>query len=102
MAIHVDDVGTVMTFTFLSGDVADTPIDLATATDIQLILKSPKGTRKTKTLAKTTDGHDGMAQFTSVAGDFHEAGTWKAEGCLTTATGKWWSSEAQFTVEAHL
>lgn len=78
--VHFNDIGTVILVTVndcVNGTVL--PLDVSTATDLDIILRSPSGSVYTKTAVLNTDGTDGKIKYTSVDGDFNEIGVWKVQ-----------------------
>ena len=72
--IRVDDFGTIIRLTVKDQD--SVIVDVSSATTLQIIFRPPSGEFITKTATKTTDGTDGDIQYTTLAGDIEEIGTW--------------------------
>lgn len=97
---HVGDIGTAIEFTFTDED--DAVIDLAAASTLEATLHKPDGATVTKTLALKTDGSDGIARYLTLAGDFDQAGPWRAQGYVVTAAGEWSSDVVSWRVAPNL
>jgi hypothetical protein len=93
--IHVGDIGTVFKITFKDGTSI---IDISGATTKNIIFCKPDGTKATKAGTFTTDGTDGILQYTTVTGDLNIQGVWKIQGFITTTSGSWYSSIGYFEV----
>lgn len=74
--IHVGDIGTAFRVTLTEDGV---PVDISTATLINLILSKPDESIATKTAVLYTDGTDGIIEYRTVSGDLDQAGKWKAQ-----------------------
>jgi hypothetical protein len=90
-----DDVGTVIQVTVMENDVA---LDISAATVKQLIFRKPGDTIVTKDAEFVTDGSDGKIDYTTVAGDLDQDGTWEIQAYIEMGGGKWSSEIATFTV----
>lgn len=97
--IHVDDIGTVFEFTFRNGSDVD---NISTATSLSVKFKKPSGATSTKPLTLTSDGSDGKAQYTTIAGDLDEEGGWQAQGYAAFPDGAWRTNKRKFNVEGNL
>jgi len=108
--IHQDDLGTEFLVTItecLSG--VDTPLDISPTIGKEIIFTQPDGTRLVKsavftpiTSGGTGDGTDGKLSYFTVVGDLDQVGTYKMQGVVTTAAGKWSSTIEKFKVKANL
>lgn len=98
--IHLNDIGTVIQITITN--CAGTAIDISNATDIDFIFKKPSGTSITRTGAFSTDGTDGVVEYTLIAGDMDEVGTWKIQVNITAPNGTWSSCFESFKVHRNL
>ena len=76
--IHVGDVGIVFTITIVDAD--SVAVDISGATDKVLFFRKPSRTRVRQAAEFVTDGTDGQLQYTTVAGDIDEAGSWQVQG----------------------
>lgn len=78
-------------------------VDLSTATIKQLVLKSPKGIIQIKAAIFTTDGRDGMIQYTTTSiNDLNESGTWQVQAYLEMPDFVGYSTISSFLVNANL
>ena len=98
--VHQYDIGTIFRFEVLNEK--EKIIDLSVATTKEIIFKTPNGTTLTKPASLTTDGKDGLMEYTTVAGDLDQAGSWQRQGHLVLSAGEWRSSIVQFTVHSNL
>lgn len=97
--IHVGDIGTVLLVTIKDDGVV---VDLSTATTLVLSLKKPNGISYDKTPLLYTDGADGIIKYTSVDGDFDQAGAYKLQATVTLSGGVYHSSISDFKVYKNL
>lgn len=98
--IHKYDIGTVFRFTVKYNGSAD---DISDATTRQVTFQKPSGTKVTKTLSLVNDGTDGLVQYTTVADDLDEIGTWKAQCYIVyDDTQKWYTDIITFKVHRNL
>jgi len=101
--VHYNDIGTVFLVTVndcVSGSA--TALDLSSASTLQIILKSPSGTAKTKSALLYTDGTDGKIQYTTVDGDLDEVGTWRIQANVTISGATHRSNVTSFKVYENL
>lgn len=97
--IHVDDIGTRLIMTVIDdGEI----VDISTATDIDVILKKPDTSSDINPGLFYTDGTDGKIKYTSVSGDFDQAGTYKIQGVVTLPSGTFHTSISDFKVYCNL
>jgi hypothetical protein len=94
--LHVNDFGTVLTFTFL--DESNEVVPLAGLTSREIIFKKPDGTRLSKTPSLTTDGSDGKVYYTLASGDFDVKGMWQVQGRAANASSNYYSDVLTFKV----
>lgn len=87
---RVGDIGTVLRVTLVElVDGVETEVDVSTASTKQIKLKDPSGNVTAKTASFYTDGTDGVLQYTTISGDFDEAGNWQMQPYVVLAAG--WS-----------
>ena len=97
--VHLGDIGTVFVVT-VKDDT--TVVNISAATTKQIIFMAPDGGKLTKTASLTTDGTDGKMQWTTIANDLDEPGTWKIQGKVVLAAGTWYTDISTFVVEGNL
>lgn len=96
--IIAGDYGQTIQLTVLDVDT-NAAADLSGYTTSQLIiLRDPDGNEASKTAAFTTDGSDGVVEYTLVEDDIDEEGNWRARVQVTSATAKLTSLWSPFTV----
>ena len=98
--VHNGDVGTAFRLTIVN--TAGTAIDVSTATTKYIYFQDPTGAKVQKTAAFTTNGSDGKIQYTTIAGDIDEVGTWMIQGYVETSLGKFWTEKDSFRVYSTL
>jgi len=97
--VHLNDVGTVFVVTVKDDTTA---VDISAATTKQIIFMAPDGGKLTKAATFTTNGTDGKMQWTTVANDLDEPGTWKIQGKVVLTAGTWYTDISTFVVEGNL
>ena len=98
--IFEGDTGTVVEVAVKDENGA--ALDVSTATTKDIILKKPDGTMLTKAASFTTDGSDGMIEFTSLATDFDKPGDYRLQAYIEMPSGSWHSTRNSFIVEFNL
>lgn len=98
---HVGDEGTELIFTFKDGST-DAAVDISAASTLKATFRRPDGSRFTVDLEPVSDGVDGRARYSTQAGDLSVAGSWRAQGYVVNANGKWWSDIVSFAVAPNL
>jgi hypothetical protein len=96
--IHEGDTGTELNATVV--DQFGTPVNVSTATVLNVYFQRPNGTRFTRTAVFETGGADGRIQYTLQAGDIDMDGTWVRQWHVEMPAGKWTSDEISFFVKA--
>jgi DUF4097 and DUF4098 domain-containing protein YvlB len=99
--IHIGDVGTRFLFTIQDCDDVN-PLDVSTASSIEIIFKKPDSSTLTVTATFLTDGTDGKVYYDTVAGDIDQVGRWQVQGKVTFPTGVFYSDIHKFQVYANL
>ena len=94
--VHNGDVGTIFRLTIT--DSSSTAIDVSTASTKYIYFLDPSGVKHKKTAAFYTDGTDGIIQYTTIAGDIDEVGTWQMQGYVETSLGKFYMEKSSFQV----
>lgn len=91
---YVGDIGTKIE--------VNTYIDLTTATVMQLKIKKPDGTimTKTATIPVGLTAADGKIVYTTIAGDFDQAGLYLVQPYIETASTEHLGNTDKFTVYA--
>lgn len=97
--IHQNDIGTQFRCT-IKDDT--TPVDLSSASSLQLIFTKPTGAQLTKTAFLYTDGTDGIIYYNTVSGDLNEVGQWKIQARIVFSTGTWKSDIKRFKCHRNL
>jgi hypothetical protein len=87
--LHVGDKN----FTFAVTITEDCqPIDISSATDIDIIFSKPDGTSVIKSAVFVTDGTDGKIKYITIDNDIDQAGVWKIQAVVTLGTGSLYHS----------
>jgi len=97
--VHVGDIGTIFRVTLMDGSSA---LDVSGASTLQIIFKKPDNSNDTQTAVFTTDGTDGVVQYTSIAGDLDAAGKWAIQANVVLPAGSWKSNVSTFRVHENL
>jgi hypothetical protein len=95
--IHIGDVGTRFMFTIQDCDTA-TPVDVSSATSIEIIFKKADGSALTVSGAFFTDGTDGKVYYDTANEDVDKVGYWKVQGKVNFPEGKFYSDIHKFQV----
>jgi DUF4097 and DUF4098 domain-containing protein YvlB len=99
--IHIGDVGTKFLFTVQDCDDVN-PLDVSTASSIEIMFKKPDGSLLTVVGTFLTDGTDGKVYYDTVSGDIDQIGYWKVQGKVTFPTGLFYSDIHKFQVYSNL
>jgi hypothetical protein len=95
--IRLGDVGTVFVITITEdGD----PVDISTATDMEIRFLKPSGETASLAAAHTTDGTDGKLEGTTTVDFIDETGFWSMQGFIELPSGAWHSEASDFRVTA--
>ena len=108
--IHEDDIGTeFIVIINKCEDGVESPLDISSATLLQVIIKRSDDTTVTGAASFTSvasggtaDGSDGKISYFTVTGDLTPTGTYKIQGIVTTPVGKWSSEVDHFKVKDNL
>lgn len=100
--IHVNDIGTVFRGTVYEDCDAQTLVDISTASVMVMYFQKPDGSVVTQTAVFSTDGTDGKMQYTTIASDLDQAGSWKMQGKVTLPAGDWHTDIHKFKVLSNL
>lgn len=109
--IHENDIGTefIATITECDGSGMQIPLDISTATLIQITFRNPLGVVTTKAVSFTSidsggtgTGSDGKISYFTVDQDLVPSGAYRIQGIVTTPAGKWSSSIERFNVVRNL
>lgn len=96
--IKVGDIGTVFRMTVI--DCATSAIvDLSSQTAMVYTFKKPDGTLITRTPVFTTDGTDGVIEYTTIASDIDAAGQWFLQAKVTITAGVFTAGQISFEVK---
>lgn len=99
--IHVADVGTIVRPRIVDCQTGD-PVDISTATTLQITFTKPDKTIMVRTAVFTTDGTDGKMQYVIQSGDLDQMGFWEYQGKVILPSGTWHASIEEFKVLANL
>ena len=94
--IHNSDIGTIFRLTIT--DTSGTAIDVSTATIKYFYFQKPDRSKIKRTAEFYDDGTDGIIQYTSVAGDIDQDGSWNIQGYVETSSGNFYTQMASFQV----
>lgn len=97
--IHLNDIGTKFQVTVKDGDSV---VNISSASTKSLIFKKPSGTKMTKTAAFTSDGSDGKIDYTVIADDLDEVGTYQLQGNVVISDGTFYTDIQTFKVHRNL
>ena len=89
--IHVHDYGTIDQYQIRDED--NNIVNIA-GRSLVLYYTRPDGSLLTKTPSLTTDGTDGLLQYTFASGDITQAGWWQVQ----TRVDTWYSTHPMFRV----
>lgn len=98
---HVDDIGTPFILEVVNKKTG-APLDLSTASSLQIRFKAPGTVTVVKTATLFTDGKDGQIQYLSISGDLHTEGQWKMQAEVVVGTATWHSDVVSFQVASNL
>ncbi len=100
--IHGSDIGSVIIATISSAGVVANVSDASDSGTKELVFRDPSENLLTKNAVFTTNGTDGKIQYTSVAGDFDEAGRWRIQAHISDADEDYFANVGEFTVLGNL
>lgn len=92
------DYGQVIQLTVLDTDTGEAGDVSGYAASQSMVFRDPSGNDGTKVAAFTTDGSDGLVQYTLVDGDIDEDGNWNVRVILTSASAVLTSTWLEFLV----
>lgn len=98
--IHKNDIGTIFKFTLKDCD--NIVVDISGATTKNILFTKPTGVLLTKAGTFTTNGTDGLLQYTTLSGDLDVLGVWQAQAMIVLANGTWRSDVVRFIVHRNL
>lgn len=98
---HKNDVGTRLLITVKDDGE---PVDISTAISRQVILKRPDDSIVNRSASVFQDGSatSGVMYYDTILGDFSEAGIYKLQGKLITASGTYFTDLYTFKVQCNL
>lgn len=105
---HVGDIGTFFRLRVkeLPPGVTDPalaePVDLSTASNMQIVFLSPAKRRFVVTAVLTNDGADGLMEYVTQSGDLDVKGRWKMQGLFSIGPATWATDIVTFEVSANL
>ena len=97
---RLGDVGSLIRVT-VTEKGSNKPLDVALAMHT-FIFKKPSGEVIERVPTMTTNGADGLLEYTTADGDLDEAGPWQGQVFLVYATGQWHSDPFSFPVAGNL
>ncbi len=97
--IHVNDIGTV--FRVEIKNASGAVVNISGATSKNIYFQKPDGTVVTETGSFTTDGTDGLIQYTTLVTDLDQGGLWSYQAKVELASGTWSSDVIYFDVFAN-
>ena len=100
-AIVSEDYGQPIVVIFIDVDTGSAADISSYATSKAMIFKSPAGVQISKAASFTTDGSDGMIEYTVLSTDttlLRQPGTWQIRGRVTSATAKLSTKWFEFTL----
>lgn len=98
--LHLYDYGTVLKINVV--DSAGNSQSISDATDILFLLEKPNESIISRSGILTTDGSDGLIQYTVASGDLDMAGIWSIQGRVFTPGGSYSTSISEFRVDKNL
>lgn len=98
--IHVGDIGTELRLRIVDG--CGVPVDISSATTLEICVKTPSGGVKTFTASETTDGTDGRLSYITVMDDLDEDGTWEIQAHVITPSSEFRSQIQTFVVKPNI
>lgn len=98
--LHKYDYGTVLKINVVKSD--GTTQDISGATSILFFLEKPNEAIITRTGTLTTNGSDGLIQYTVASGDLDMIGIWSIQGRVVTSGGSYSTSISEFRVDKNL
>ncbi len=93
--IHKNDIGTVFRLTIVDQDGAVVDVSSDPSPEIKFKVGSQV---LTKLATFTTNGTDGIIQYTSVSGDLTPGGNWTMQGHVILTSGEWHTTKVEFKV----
>lgn len=97
--IHLGDIGTVFEITVMDGSVV---VDISTATTTEFVFEKPSNATVTQTAVFVTDGTDGELEYTTVADDLDEVGSWRLQVYIVMPSWTGRSDIGSFEVHKNL
>jgi hypothetical protein len=94
--IHVSDVGVQFEYRLLNPDAS--PLDVSTASLIQLVYSRPSDTNLIVNASLLTDGIDGWIKYVTRTGDLSKSGKWTVQVYLEIGDAKFHSGMQTFLV----
>lgn len=99
--LHVGDVGTVIQIT-ITDATSGSVVDISSASTKNFLFRKPDNSVITHPATFVTTGADGKLQYTMIAGDLDQSGSWAIEAYLVLTAWSGYSNWAFFTVDAHI
>ena len=99
--VHLNDIGTRFKVTVNDDGV---PVDLSSASALQISFRKPDDTIIDRTGSTLGDGSStsGVMYYDSVAGDLDAAGNYKLQGKVTLSAGTYYTDIHTFKVHCNL
>jgi len=96
--VHKNDVGTEFNLTIVDTANADLPIDLTSASIVQVVIRRSDGSREVVEGTVVGPPTEGRVNYYTVAGDLSITGWYKVQAIVVTPAGLWHSATARFPV----
>ena len=93
--IHKEDIGTLFKLTIVDQDGVIVDVSSDPSPEIKFKVGSQVLTRVAKF---TTDGTDGVIEYTTVSGDLNVKGNWTMQGHIILTSGEWHTTKVNFKV----
>jgi hypothetical protein len=98
--LHEDDVDTTIEIVVVEENTAGVlvPVNISSATILQIKFISPNGTQITKAATLSTNGSDGKMKYVTEAGFLTPHGVWRKMGYLSMPNWEGHTEESTFYV----
>lgn len=98
--IHKNDIGT--TFKLTVKDEDDAVVDVSSASTKDILIEKPDASVLTKTSSFTTDGTDGIIEYSTISGDIDAIGKYKIQGKVILSGSTYYTDVKTFVVKDNL
>ena len=97
--IHAGDTGVeLIVAVYDNGEI----VDISDSLLLSIIIRKPDNSSHIKSAYLYTDGTDGKMAYSSSAGDFDLAGTYKIQGRVSLSGGTYYTSISSFKAHCNL